>query len=65
MSVTATLGEGHDRRHANRELRPCGLAALLVRVQACTRAGPLSDGSPNTPNVERNRRTAALSPASG
>lgn len=52
MSVTATLGEKHDRRHANCNLRPCGLAAKLVRVQACTGAGPLSDGSPDTSNID-------------
>lgn len=52
MSVTATLSEKHDRRHADRNLRSYGLAAKLVRVALqTTGAGPLSDGSPDTPNV--------------
>lgn len=53
MSVRATPSEKDAGRHADRKLRLDGLVAKPVRVQACTKAGPLSSGSlqPSNPGV--------------
>ncbi len=46
--MRATFCEKNAVRQDDRNLRKCGLAAKLVRIQACMKAGPSSDDSPNS-----------------